>query len=311
MYNAVEGLEYTIGILIKTVGSPDLLYGSGYLGIDWGGGEDPGAVGAWQWNTPFGTWDYVAFTGTATGNKITVFLDAYGPGVTYFDDLTGIGEDYVPPAEGDLGDVDFNSGYPVWVGNAVVTALASVDAAPTGFWIENQGRTVGAWVPTTEVPTVGSLVSIKGSPSKSASGERTLTPAEPIVQGAAADPVLTPLMMTNKTLGSATGSIGLATDGMLVKISGKVTGVSGAQGFFLDDGSGVPSDTSPILGVKVVLANGGFMDAEGVNNWQMIFESPQPCTAVVTGVVRLEKIGDTVYRRIDARSAADIVITAL
>ena len=220
--------------------------------------------------------------------------------------------DLPPGSAGSLKDVNFDTGLSEWVNDAVITAKAP---AGEGFWVENIDRTTAAFVAYTGDMTtldIGNLVTIKAMASRNASGERVLTPtlgADAVVEGAAAE--LKPLMMTNKTMGPVTGSIGLANDGMLVKIAGKVTGVSGAQGFFLDDGSGVPSDSSPILGVKVVLANGGFMDSEGVNNWQMIFESPQPCTAVVTGVVRLEKIGDTVYRRIDARSAADIVITAL
>ena len=218
----------------------------------------------------------------------------------YFYDLTPA------TAVGKAKDAPWKNGYQVWADDLVVTTQAPTG---TGFWVENVDRTMAAFVPTAETKTTGNLVTIKGIISRNDSGERVLTPSEAITEGAAAS--LKPLMMTHRSMGPATGGVGLATDGMLVKISGKVTGISGSQGFFLDDGSGVPSDSSPILGVKVVLASGGFMDAEGVNNWQMIFESPQPCTAVVTGVVRLEKIGDTVYRRIDARSAADIVITAL
>ena len=98
VFDAMAGFEYTIGVLAKTVGGDvGSGIGSGYLGIDWGGGEDAGAVGAWYWNSPTGNWDYLFFTGTATSNKVTVFLDSYGPGVTYFDNLTGIGEDYVAP----------------------------------------------------------------------------------------------------------------------------------------------------------------------------------------------------------------------
>ena len=217
--------------------------------------------------------------------------------------------DLYPPIAGDLGDVDFNSGNPAWVGNAVITALGPTD---TGFWIENQGRTAGAWVPTTEVPTVGNLVSIKGTPSKSASGERTLTPSEAIVQGAAADPVLTPLMMTNKTLGLAAGGVGLATDGMLVKISGKVTGFVEADNFafYIDDGSGVLSGiASPAVGVKVTIADGA--PGYTAENFESLVYTGTPCTAVVTGIVRLDVVGGSIVRRIDARSAADIVITAL
>ena len=217
--------------------------------------------------------------------------------------------DLDPVTESNLGDIDFGAGGSAWVSNAVITALGPTD---TGFWIENQGRTAGAWVPTAEVATVGNLVSIKGIASKSASGERTLTPSEAIVQGAAADPVLTPLMMTNKTLGLATGGVGLATDGMLVKISGKVTGFVEADNFafYIDDGSGVLSGiASPAVGVKVTIADGS--PGYTVENFESLVYTGTPCTAVVTGIVRLDVVGGSIVRRIDARSAADVVITAL
>ena len=100
VFEAMAGFEYTIGISIKTIGGDvGSGMGSGYFAIDWSGGEDVNNIAwdAWEVNTPNGTWDYRTRTGIATGDKITVFLDAYGPGVTSFDNLTGIGEDYVAP----------------------------------------------------------------------------------------------------------------------------------------------------------------------------------------------------------------------
>ena len=213
-----------------------------------------------------------------------------------------------------LGDPDnWKNGYTTNVEDAVVTTIGPASGGQTGFWVENQGRTAGAHVLWTgAMPSVNSVVTLKGSGSKTSAGERTLTAAAGgVLVTSASTGGVAPLMMTHKSIGPATGGVGLANDGMLVKISGRVTGISGGEGFFIDDGSGVPSEASPALGVKVMLASGGFMDAEGVNNWQMIFETPVPCMAVVTGVVRLEMVDGNVYRRIDARSAADIVITAL
>jgi len=47
-----------------------------------------------------------------------------------------------------------------------------------------------------------------------------------------------------------------------------------------------------------------------VTNWSRI-TGALPSYAVVTGVVRLDLAGGNITRRIDARSDADIVITAL
>ena len=207
-----------------------------------------------------------------------------------------------------LGDVNFGVGGSVWVGKAVVTALNP----GVGFWIENEQRTAAAWVPSEENPPVGNYVSVNGVASKSDSGERTITPSQPIQVGAPASPEVKPVIMTNKTLGPATGSKGLATDGMLVTVCGKLTGlVEDPFAIWIDDGSAVPSgQTWP--GVKVVMANGSLMHEDETLGPILLdyYFNGTTTYAKVTGIVRLEKIDGVVYRRIDARSFSDIVLTA-
>lgn len=265
------------------------------------------------WQLIGGTWTIVSADDLALFNTPNAYgLAVTGDGVNAQNAwvVSGGIVHYYQVAPYNLGDVDFSTGAPTWA-SGVVTAIGG-PAAP-GFWIEDQGRTKGAWIPSTETPTVGNLVSVRGTPSKSASGERILTPSEPIMHGAAANPEITPLLMTNKSLGNAAGGIGPATDGMLVTIVGRVTGFledQEALPFFIDDGSGVPTGIeSPSVGVKVTIANG---DPCWIveNFWDLVYTGT-PCTAVVTGIVRLDVVGGSIVPRIDARSAADIVLTAL
>lgn len=212
----------------------------------------------------------------------------------------------------DLSDPNnWKNGYPVYT-QVVVTALGA-----SGFWVENQNRTTGAWVPWTgTMPVVGNLVTIKGSGSVSAIGEKTLTPkdAEAVTDNGAPTNALTPLLVTNKSLGPATGSKGLGNAGLLVTVYGKLTGlIDDPFAIYLDDGSGVPSGIeSPAKGVKILMANGQpISDDPGLYDALVDFYVNGTTTyAKVTGIVRLEQVGDSVIRRIDARSFDDIDLTA-
>ena len=228
---------------------------------------------------------------------------ASGANIVYFWDLT--------PFTGTPANLSAprKSGYPVYV-DAVVTAQG-----PAGtFWVENPERTRAEQVLYTgPMPAIGKVVTLKVTSSTNAAGEKVLTAindTDAVTVGATADPEVKPVYVTNKSMGLATGGAGLANDGMLVKISGKVIGPTvDSAGFFIDDGSGVPTGlATPDKGVKVLLADGLFMDA--VANIEMVFGGT-PCTAVITGIVRLEVIDGKIVRRIDARSIADIVIEAL
>lgn len=215
---------------------------------------------------------------------------------------------------GDLSDLSWKFGYPAYV-QAVVTVRGT-----GGFWIENQKRTTGAWVPWTgTMPTVGNLVTIKAKTSKNASGENILTPldANSVVEGAPAQPAVKPIMLTNKTLGPASDSVGLGNAGMLVSIYGKMTGTTvitetpGAM--YIDDGSGVASGIEdPAKGVKIMMADGSNMcDYDPVAAGLSAFLAGSKVYVKVTGIARLESVGGIVIRRIDARSASDIVMTVV
>lgn len=201
-----------------------------------------------------------------------------------------------------------NDGYPVYMSNAVVTAV-NPTTVPKGLWIEDQERMTGAYVFWNgTMPAVNHLVSvISGNGSVTSSGEKTLTASSVTANE---DYTAKPLFITNKSMGLATGGSGLGNGGLLVTVSGRVTGYNATSGaFYIDDGSGVPSGAvSPAIGVRVWKANGSPMS--GVTNWFRITGS-LPSYAVVTGVVRLDLAGGNITRRIDARSDADIVITAL
>lgn len=203
----------------------------------------------------------------------------------------------------DLGATTFKNAYRANVGNAVVTAIGS-----GGFWIENTNRTAGAHVLYTgTAPALNTIVTVKGLASKTAGGERTLTATE-VTSGALANPVLKPLFTTNKNM-TAFGGTGIATDGMLVTVSGKVSHYSQSGAFYIDDGSAVLSDVPNVTGVKVLNANGTAVS--GVTNLNRV-QSGLPSFAKITGVVRIEKLEDgTIVRTIGARDNASIVITAL
>lgn len=216
---------------------------------------------------------------------------------------------YSPSSVGDPNN--YKEGLPVRVENAVVTALGT-----DGFFVESKERTAGAhvvWSGT--MPTVGHLVNIQGTGSKSASGERILTPVVRVApesypsagveEGAIADPAIKPLFVTNKSLGT-----GLATDGMLVTISGKVTGIDyNTAAFYIDDGSGLASDFGEVKGVKLIqMPNGA--DLTNVTNFDMVIYGT-PCYAVVTGIVRCEGTVGAVTYRVDPLNDASVVITAL
>lgn len=214
---------------------------------------------------------------------------------------------------------NWKQGYPVYT-TGIVTAIGPVG---TGFWIENPERTTGAFVAYTgTAPALNKIVTIKAGASRNLAGEKVLTlTADPdaLVVGATATTPIKPVILTNKAFGTAfdgvTASKGLATDGMLVRVCGTLTGHTYGMvdhpAIYIDDGSHVPSDVeSPAVGLKVCKADGLTLDdpSDPVTNLEAI-ASGQTCYITVTGVVRLEKVGDKIIRRIDARSSADVQIT--
>lgn len=213
------------------------------------------------------------------------------------------------------------SSYKFYVDEAVVTASVDyvdpIDPSKSkrGFWVENKDRTTATFVAWTgDLPAQNTMVTI-GAPAaavgKTETGERTVTAAVVTPSGQYA---VQPLFTTNKNLGPATGSAGLANDGMLVKVSGKVTGCHALeQAFYVDDGSGVANDTpneqvpAALKGLKI-----GRLDGSGLWDVSWNFWDGTQGYATVVGIVRLEKAaGGTVIRRIDFASGADVVITPI
>ena len=232
-----------------------------------------------------------------------------GANIVYFWDLT--------PFTGTPANLSAprKSGYPVYV-DAVVTANG-----PTGtFWVENPERTMGAQVLYGgAMPAVGKIVTLKAAAGTNAAGEQVLTAindTDAVAVGATADPAVEPVFVTNKNLGPATGSAGLATDGMLVKVSGKVTGYdfNFLTSFYIDDGSGVANDTpnasttTAVKGIQITK-----IDTSGFYSTGYDFYGGAPAYATVVGIARLQKLpdGTTIVRRIDVRDEAEVVITAL
>ena len=206
-------------------------------------------------------------------------------------------------------------------GNASNCSLGTEDAAHApsqGFWVENQSRTTGAFVAYQgALPAVGKFVTIKAMASKNDGGEKILTPiaaADAVVEGETADPGVEPLIMTGQSIGSSATGIGVATDGMLVKITGKVTGHTIGTEFpgaiYLDDGSSLSSgQPDPAIGVKVTRADGLelYDESDPVENIYAVVSDT--CYATVTGIVRIRKVGDIYVREIQVRSGADVKIT--
>jgi len=192
--------------------------------------------------------------------------------------------------------------YPITVQDAVVTGIG-----PGGFWVENKARTGGAFVKWSgSMPSVDTTVGIKGSAGSSTTGEKVIN-ATNVTPGTSYK--MKPLLLTNRSLGPATGSTGLANDGMLVTVYGKVTYFNTDNGvFYIDDGSGVANDTTTAAGVKILGVNDLFYDS--TPNAELIYTF-QPCYAVVTGLMRLEKSGSNIIRRVSPRGPDDIIINPL
>ena len=205
---------------------------------------------------------------------------------------------------------NFKSGYTANINEAVVTVVGV-----NQFWVENKDRTVGArvlYTPTqaAPMPLPNTVVSIKGTGGKTGAGEKFVTATQVTTIGQYS---VSPLFTTNKNLGPAAGS-GLGNDGMLVKVSGKITGCDNTlKSFYIDDGSGVANDTpngdvyNALKGVKVCKADGSDYYSLSWDFWGTTVGH-----ATVVGVVRLEKLTDgTIVRRIDVSSNDAIVITPI
>ncbi len=199
-----------------------------------------------------------------------------------------------------LGQAFSKQGYPANISGAVVSHVGT-----DGFWAQDKGRAAAAhvlWSGT--MPAVNSTVLIQGGTGKTDSGERVINAAT-VQPEASFDAV--PLFVQNGKMGPATGSAGQATDGLLVTVWGRVTSYDFYTNImYIDDGSNVVSDLPGVNGVKVILV--GF-EVPGL--FDQLFPNLLPTYATVTGIARLEKTGDgSIIRRVDARSDAEVILTA-
>ncbi|MEJ5296491.1 MAG: YCF48-related protein [Armatimonadota bacterium] len=183
--------------------------------------------------------------------------------------------------------------------NVVVTKLSLDEGMnPDGFFVQEQDQSAGVRVKWSgSAPPLNTLVTVVGT--MGTEGPERVVNATSVVTGASFTP--TPLGVTNKTAGGSkpTGGAGLPNDGLLATVWGKVTGIDFATTtFYLDDGSGVENDTptafvpNKVAGIKV----------------KSVLATPFTTGSYykVTGIVRLEQVGDKVIRRLDARSDEDI-----
>ncbi len=186
--------------------------------------------------------------------------------------------------------------------NAQVALVDVVVTASTAseFVVQEQDRSAGIRVISTANPPVNTLVTVSGLMGTEGP-ERVLNaqPADASV-GAAYSP--NSLYTTQSRLGGslATGGSGLSDDALLVRIAGKVTAWDVIAGvIYVDDGSNVLNDTpnqtqtSAVAGIKVKT------DA---------IPSSIGDPVIVTGIVRLEKVGANIIPRIDPRDSSDVNI---
>ncbi|MCC6484407.1 MAG: hypothetical protein IT209_06120 [Armatimonadetes bacterium] len=167
-------------------------------------------------------------------------------------------------------------------------------SATTEFFMEEANRSAGIRVVSAENPPANQKVSITGQiVTSSTNGEKYLeATGQPATVGAAA--TVGPLDMRNGVIGgqSATGSAGLATDGLLVTTWGKVTGIDiGNSVVYIDDGSNAANDT-PVgtLGEQVAGLKVGPGDVFSLLPGQYVG---------VTGISRLDAGGLGIIRRVE------------
>lgn len=200
------------------------------------------------------------------------------------------GVDSTPQAVATIGEARSKPlGTIVQLSNKVVTKTGV-----TEFYIEDQDRSAGLHVISSENPPVNTLVSLTGQMMTSATtGEKYLEATDqPVTTGGAAS--VDPLQMGNSAIGgqSLTGGAGLPTDGLLVTAWGTVTGIDiGNSVVYIDDGAGVANDT-PVgtLGAQVTGLKVGPGDIFALTPGQVI---------QVTGIARLDAGGPGIIRRVE------------
>ena len=143
-----------------------------------------------------------------------------------------------------------------------ITGEKVVTLSPIGepgfFYMQDPDGTAGIRVETAgALPPLGASVLVSGRMGTASSGERVIREATVTIKGAGTTPVRN---ITQRSAGGAgyVGpdglplTLGTSTEGLLMRVAGKVTDVDFFEGaFWLDDGSGVDSGR-PVKGIKVI-----------------------------------------------------------
>lgn len=275
------------------------------IGLDPNGGVDPNASSV-QWSTAQSTESTVApfdelgwkKIGTAaqagTGGVVTIFLKveqdwAIDWNVTGLDDVTLTAASASDPINynNHIGKakVYLGEGYPVsFTGKLAATVYSNTvtrmnPPVRNYVYIQEEDRSSGIKMDVTNFDSVplGSKITVSGN-LQTASGETQLSLKSLTVASPAPEPLALPkpLVITGKLVGSGSlgvqpalsGSAGLTTVGLRVRIAGQITGTGAtptqdAMVSYIDDGSGVLNDSLAMLGgtscagVKVVYPAGG------------------------------------------------------
>lgn len=299
---AQSGRTYQLSAWVRTY-CTNVNVTKGYLpvtriGIDPYGGTDPASINV-MW-TPYtisqDAWTHEAMAAVAMSDYITVFL--YGANDTpvewavwSFDDviLTGPQPDAMT-----LGQAvaDAPDGTLVQMTNV---KCVSTEAQQGQDYVEATDRSCALRVKTGDTMSIGDRVTVVGTMTTRANGERQLDSAVVVAKAASTD--LKPLLARANAIGGASpgdqcpgipGTLGAYNVGMLMRITGKVT--ASASGYiWVNDGS-LPGD-----GLKV--ATGAISTIPAVGK-----------TVGLTGISRIEGTAGSATTFLKPRKNADVTI---
>lgn len=229
-----------------------------------------------------GEWDEVFAMTKATADIITVFAvmeQSYADSV-HLCAIDNVVLEQAQPVTGRMGILKNQPiGTPVVVNSAVLTyaQIPPSSGTPARLYVEETDRSAGIGIISTDPILWGTDVPVPGD-RITADGTIAIVGGEAVVNNASLsrtpgspDDIPQPLLMTQKRLGGGpfgiqpgvTGSQGLSTVGLLVKVAGKVTSEDyfGLSGWvsdqmgntcaYIDDGSGLVFDPE-FGGIKVI-----------------------------------------------------------
>lgn len=245
------------------------------------------------------------------GKALAWTLKGLSPGVYYWSiqsiDTAFIGSPWATEHRFAVGTIPISSaklvddGASVTCGAAVVTAVFG-----DSFYVETDDRSSGIRV---NMPghglVVGMRADVAGRMQTSVDGERYISAEIVAANGLGS---VAPLMLTNKDLGGGPSSYdpstgagqrgvedgsGLSNTGLLVKTTGRVTGI-GDDFFYVDDGTHA-TDSSIFIGVRIICQDG---TQKPVLDQQV----------AVTGVSCINYLRERYFRCVRPRSSDDIQI---